>query len=414
MGRVPYSSEVSGTKGETPGDSVILPAQEADGDPDVSIVMPCLNEAPSLPKAVETAVVALKTLREEGFSGEIVVSDNGSDDGSREVAGGLGCRVVEARERGYGGALRAGIAACRGKYVVMGDADASYDFRESVPMVGKLAEGYDVCMGTRFKGRILPGAMPWKNRWIGNPLLTGILNLFFRTGFSDAHCGMRAFTKEAFGRMKLTSAGMEFASEMAVKVALEGLKRTEVPVTLRPDGRDRPPHLRPWRDGWRHLKFLLVYSPLWCFLIPSILAMAFGLGLLIALLFTSPGENFRIGPIWFGDHWLMIAAAAIILGHHLWLSGMTGLVYFAQRLEVPAHRFAAFANRFMTVENMCLLGAVLSVSGLSIVGYVVLKWTEANFGALNMTRVMTLGVTLLTTGVQSFFGGFLLSLVKGE
>jgi len=414
MGRVPCRSKVCEVKWEIPGDNVIISAHDADGDPDVSIVMPCLNEADSLPKAVETAAAALKALRENGFSGEVVVSDNGSDDGSLEVAGCLGCRVVHARDRGYGSALRAGIAACRGKYVVMGDSDASYDFRESVPMVRKLADGYDICMGTRFKGRILPGAMPWKNRWIGNPILTGVLNLFFRTGFSDAHCGMRAFTKEAFGRMKLTSPGMEFASEMAVKAALAGLKRAEVPVTLYPDGRDRRPHLRPWRDGWRHLKFLLVYSPLWCFIIPSFLAMAFGLGLLIALLFTSPGENFWIGPVWFGDHWLMIATAAIILGHHLWLSGMTGLVYFAKRLDVPTSRFAALAERFMTVENMCLLGTILSVCGLSIVGYVVIKWTEANFGAINMMRAMTLGVTLLTVGVQSFFSGFLVSLTRQE
>jgi glycosyltransferase involved in cell wall biosynthesis len=386
----------------------------ASTNPDVSIVMPCLNEAGSLPQAVETAGIALNLLREQGLSGEIVVSDNGSSDGSPELAERLGCRLVYVRDKGYGSALRAGISACQGKYVVMGDSDASYDFRESVPMVRKLAEGYDICMGSRFKGRIVPGAMPWKNRWIGNPFLTGVLNLFFRTGFSDAHCGMRAFTRDAFARMRLTSPGMEFASEMAVKAALTGLKRTEVPVTLYPDGRDRAPHLRPWRDGWRHLKFLLVYSPLWCFIIPSFLAMAFGLGLLIALLFTPPGENFYIGPIWFGDHWLMIAAAAIILGHHLWLSGMTGLVYFSKRLDAPANRFGVFAKRFMTVEDMCLLGTVLGMCGLAIVGCVVARWTESNFGAINMRRAMTLGVTLFTVGVQSFFGGFLLSLVKDE
>jgi glycosyltransferase involved in cell wall biosynthesis len=385
---------------------------EAVTNPDVSIVMPCLNEADSLPKAVGTAVLALKLLREQGLSGEIVVTDNGSSDGSQELAGRLGCRVVLAQDKGYGSALRAGIAACRGKYIVMGDSDASYDFRESVPMVRKLAEGYDICLGTRFKGTILPGAMPWKNQWIGNPVLTGVLNLFFRTGFSDAHCGMRGFTRDAFRRMNLTSSGMEFASEMAVKATLAGLRRTEVPVTLHADGRARPPHLRPWRDGWRHLRFLLVYSPLWCFIIPSFLAMAFGLSLLIALLLTPPGKNFWVGRIWFGDHWLMIAAAAIILGHHLWLSGMTGLVYFAKRLDVPMNRFGVFAKTFMTVENMCLLGTVLSVCGLSIVGYVVIKWTEANFGIINMTRAMTFGVTLFTIGVQSFFGGFLLSLVK--
>lgn len=385
---------------------------EAATNPDVSIMMPCLNEADSLPKAVGTAVLALKLLREQGLSGEIIIADNGSSDGSQELAERLGCRVVLAQDKGYGSALRAGIAACRGRYIVMGDSDASYDFCESVPMVRKLAEGYDICLGTRFKGRIMAGAMPWKNQWIGNPVLTGVLNLFFRTGFSDAHCGMRGFTRDAFRRMNLTSSGMEFASEMAVKATLAGLKRTEVPVTLHADGRDRRPHLRPWRDGLRHLKFLLVYSPLWCFIIPSFLAMAFGLGLLIALLFTPPGEVFRIGPLWFGDHWLMIASAAIILGYHLWLSGTTGLVYFSRKLGQPENGFATFAERCMTVENMCLLGTVLIMCGLSIIGYVVAKWTQANFGAMNMTRAMTLGVTLSTIGVQTFVAGFLLSLVK--
>jgi hypothetical protein len=201
---------------------------------------------------------------------------------------------------------------------------------------------------------------------------------------------------------------------MAVKAALTGLRRTELPVTLYHDGRDRRPHLRPWRDGWRHLRFLLVYSPLWCFIIPSFLAMALGLGLLIALLLTPPGKNFLVGPFWFGDHWLMIAAGAMILGHHLWLSGMTGLVHFSRRIDIPANRFSAFAKRFMTVEDMCLLGTILSLSGLAIVGYVIFKWTEASFGAINMGRAMTLGVTVFTIGVQSFFGGFLLSLVKDE
>ncbi|MCJ7722382.1 glycosyltransferase family 2 protein, partial [Candidatus Bathyarchaeota archaeon] len=298
--------------------------------------------------------------------------------------------------------------------VVMGDSDATYDFRESVAMVEKLAEGYDVCMGSRFRGKIMPGAMPWKNRWIGNPVLTGILNLFFRSGISDAHCGLRAFTKEAFNKMELTSPGMEFASEMVVKAALMNLKRTEISVTLLPDKRDRPPHLRPWRDGWRHLKFLLVYSPLWCFIIPSLIAVGFGALLLTALLFTPPEENFWIGPIWFGDHWLIIAASSIIVGYHLWISGMTAIVYFSRKLSTLPNRFVFFANRFMTIENMCLVGTVLIFFGLAVVGYVFTKWTKVDFGRLNMMRLMTLGVTMLTIGIQSFFSGFLLSLVKQD
>jgi glycosyltransferase involved in cell wall biosynthesis len=383
-------------------------------NPDISFVMPCLNEALTLPKAVETAREAARELENRGLTSEIIISDNGSTDGSPDIARQHGCQVVLASAKGYGKALIAGISACRGKYIVMGDSDASYDFRESVAMVQKLSEGYDVCMGTRLKGKIMPGAMPWKNRWIGNPILTGILNLFFRSGFSDAHCGLRAFTREAFEKMEPTSPGMEFASEMVVKAALLNLKRTEVPVTLHPDRRGRAPHLRPWRDGWRHLKFLLVYSPLWCFIIPSLLAVGFGSLLLIALLLTPPDKNFWIGPIWFGDHWLIVAASAIILGYHLWISGMTAIVYFSSKLSSPPNRFVSFANRFMTIGNMCLVGSTLILVGLTAVGYVFVRWTEAGFGQLNMIRLMTLGVTLFTIGVQSFFSGFLVSMMKED
>ena len=383
-------------------------------NPDVSIVMPCMNEALTLPKAIETATEALRELETKGLTGEIVISDNDSTDNSRDIACKLGCRVVHVSAKGYGNALITGIAACRGKYVVMGDSDATYDFRESVEMVEKLVEGYDICMGSRFKGKIMPGAMPWKNRWIGNPVLTRILNLFFRSGFSDAHCGLRAFTNEAFKKMELTSPGMEFASEMVVKAALMNLKRTEVPVILHPDKRGRPPHLRPWRDGWRHLKFLLVYSPLWCFLIPSLLSMGFGVLLLAALLVTPPGEVFRIGPFWFGDHWLIVAASAIIVGYHLWISGMTAVVYFSRKLSSPPNRFISFANSFMTIGNMCLVGSTLILVGIVDIGYVFVRWTEAGFGQLNMIRLMTLGVTLLTIGIQSFFSGFLVSLMKED
>jgi hypothetical protein len=214
--------------------------------------------------------------------------------------------------------------------------------------------------------------------------------------------------------MELTSPGMEFASEMVVKAALMNLKRTEVPVTLHPDNRGRPPHLRPWRDGWRHLKFLLVYSPLWCFIIPSLLAVGFGSILLVALLFTPPDENFWLGPIWFGDHWLILAASAIILGYHLWISGMTAVVYFSRRLSTLPNKFISFTNSFMTIENMCLIGAILVLVGLVAVGYVFVKWTAVGFGQINMIRLMTLGVTLLTIGIQSFFSGFLVSIIKED
>lgn len=389
-------------------------ASDINENPDVSIVMPCMNEAESLPEAIDTAKATLCQLEEKGFTGEIVICDNGSTDGSPDIARQHGCQLVFASAKGYGNALISGISACHGKYIVMGDSDASYDFLESVAMVQRLSEGYDLCMGTRLKGKIMPGAMPWKNRWIGNPALTGILNLFFRSGFSDAHCGLRAFTREAFEKMELTSPGMEFASEMVVKAALAGMKCTEVAVTLHPDKRRRRPHLRPWRDGWRHLKFLLLYSPLWCFIVPSLLAVAFGSLLLTALLLTPPDKNFWIGPIWFGDHWLIVAASAIILGYHLWISGMTAIVYFSRKLSSPPNRFVSFANRFMKIGNMCIVGTTLILIGLTAVGYVFTRWTQAGFGQLNMMRLMTLGVTLQTIGVQSFFSGFLVSMMKEE
>jgi glycosyltransferase involved in cell wall biosynthesis len=240
---------------------------------DVSIVMPCLNEARWLPVCIANAREALALMQGElGLSGEIVIADNGSHDGSQRVARAEGARVVEVERRGYGAALRGGFENARGEYLVMGDADGSYDFRNAVTLVRRLTQGADFCVGSRFKGRIEPGAMPWKNRYIGNPLLTGALNLFFQAGVTDAHCGLRALTRECFRRLELTGAGMEFASEMIIKAALRKEKIVEAPVTLSRDLRDRPPHLRPWRDGWRHLRYLLMLSPAWAFAMPAALA----------------------------------------------------------------------------------------------------------------------------------------------
>ena len=224
---------------------------------DVTILMPCLNESKTLSLCITSARAALDELQPLGLTGEILISDNGSTDGSQKIASDLGVRTVTCLEPGYGNALISGARAARGRYIVMGDADASYDFKEAVPMVLKLRDGYDVCLGSRFKGRIAPGAMPWKNRFIGNPLLTGLLNLFYRSGLSDAHCGLRAVTRQAFDRMSLNCPGMEFASEMVVKACLQNLKRAEVPVTLYKDLRGRSPHLKPWSDGKRHVRFLL-------------------------------------------------------------------------------------------------------------------------------------------------------------
>jgi glycosyltransferase involved in cell wall biosynthesis len=262
---------------------------------DVTILMPCLDERITLPACIDTAEEAVRRLAEQGLTAEILISDNGSADGSHASARLRGCRVTECATRGYGAALIHGIRAARGRFVVMGDSDASYDFREGVPMVAKLAHGYDICMGNRFTGTIIPGAMPPMNRYIGNPALSGVLNLFFSSGVGDAHSGLRAFRRDAALGLQLVSPGMEFASELVVKAALKGLKMTELPITLHPDGRDRKPHLRPWRDGWRHLRFLLALSPRWLFIIPSTTLLIVAMVIALVVL-SAPGGQIRSHP----------------------------------------------------------------------------------------------------------------------
>src|ERR1051325_447175 len=233
---------------------------------EVSVVMPCLNEAETLQVCIEKAQASL---RELGVAGEVIVADNGSTDGSQEIAERLGARVIPVAAKGYGNALMGGILAARGTYVIMGDADDSYDFANLRPFLDKLRQGCDLVMGNRFQGGIKPGAMPPLHKYLGNPILTGIGRLLFHSPCGDFHCGLRGFDKEAVGGMELRTTGMEFASEMVVKATLHGMRITEVPTTLSPDGRSRPPHLRSWRDGWRHLRFLLLYSPRWLFLYPG-------------------------------------------------------------------------------------------------------------------------------------------------
>ncbi len=249
---------------------------------EVSIVMPCLNEAETLAACIEKAQRAIDG---GGLSAEIVVADNGSDDGSQVIARELGARVVEVKRKGYGSALIGGVEAARGRFIVMGDADDSYDFAAIGPFVEKLREGFELVVGNRFQGGIEPGAMPWSHRWIGNPFLTRISRIFFHSPVGDTHCGLRGFTKDAFERMRLRATGMEFASEMVIKASLKGMRIVEVPVVLHPDGRSRPPHLRTWRNGWRHLRFMLLFSPRWLFLYPGLLLAGtlMALGGLVAL-----------------------------------------------------------------------------------------------------------------------------------
>src|SRR3954469_17877261 len=280
------------------------PAAEADAC-EVSVVMPCLNEARTVGVCVAKAKRCLEQL---GVRGEVVVADNGSTDGSQALARAAGARVVAAERRGYGAALQAGIAVARGRFVIMGDADDSYDFTDLGPFLDRLRAGDDLVMGNRFKGGIKPGAMPWLHRYVGNPILTGILNLFFRTPIRDAHCGLRGFRKAAYEQLRLTTPGMEFASEMVVRSCLHGQKISEVPTTLSPDGRDRPPHLRSFRDGWRHLRFLLLLCPMWLYLVPAVVLSVVGLGLLAWL---TPGPRSLGGPV-LDVHSMMLGSLCVI------------------------------------------------------------------------------------------------------
>lgn len=379
---------------------------------DVTIVMPCLNEASWLPACVANAKEALEALHLDlGFSGEIIVADNGSTDGSQLIARALGVRVVDVQRRGYGAALVGGLEAAGGTYLVIGDADGSYDFRESVAMVRHLAAGADLCMGSRFKGRIDKGAMPWKNRYIGNPALTFILNLFFRAGISDAHCGLRALTKSCLERLELTGRGMEFASELIIKAALKRLRIVEVPVTLSRDLRDRPPHLRPWRDGWRHLRYLLMLSP-WAFATPSLLAAASGLAIWIC---AGLAPVFGLGDdIPFGNYWIILAAAMLGLGH---IGGLlSAAIYLCGRRQgyrnPPALELKI--GSWLSLEAMLLTGGIVFLAGLAVLIFILAYWSEHRYLAISNMLPPVIGTTLMVIGAQNALGGFLLAVATGN
>lgn len=405
----------AGHLGASSGDPVDHSAPLAERTVDVTIVFPCLNEAQTLPHCIDNARSALEMLEPDGLTGEIVVADNGSTDGSHEIAVSLGARVVPVAARGYGNALRGGIAGALGRYVVMGDCDGSYDIREAVPMVRQLCQGYDLCLGTRLRGRILPGAMPWKNRHIGNPVLTGVLNLLFRSGLSDAHCGLRAVTKEAADRLHLTSEGMEFASEMVIKAALLDLKRTELPITLHPDRRDRAPHLRPWRDGWRHLRYLFMLSPIWLFMVPAAALSLFGLTLLGLLLTRPEGETMvRLGPAWIGPHWLPLAGAALSISHMLILFGVAAQFYGSREGYRPPLSMSGLMRRLLSLEGSLALGLGMIVAGGAAAAGIAGAWAGSGFGSLDRLPELTAATALLGIGVQQVFGGFLLSVICGN
>ena len=364
---------------------------------EVSFVLPCLNEAETLEGCI---AAARRCIQAGGLSAEIVVADNGSTDGSREIAARCGARVVPVAERGYGSALAGGFAGARGRYLVMADADGSYDLAAALPFVERLRAGYDLVMGSRLRGRILPGAMPRKNRLIGNPVLSGIGRLLFRTPVSDFHCGMRALTRAAFDRLDLRTTGMEFASEMVVKASLQGMRIAEVPIDLHPDGRSRPPHLRPWRDGWRHLRFMLLLSPLWALFVPGVVLTALGL-VLGALVAFGP---LRAGSVVFDVHTLVLASLMTIVGYQAVTVSLAVRIYgLVEALGVPSPLLER-AFRHLTFERGLVAGALAAVVGVGLIGRVAFGWAAAGFGPLDLAQTIRptiVGATLAALGTQT-------------
>jgi glycosyltransferase involved in cell wall biosynthesis len=379
---------------------------------DVSIVMPCLNEQASLGHCIAVARRALDLLEaRHAMTGEIVIADNASTDGSQELARGLGARVVTVTRRGYGAAVCGGFEAARGRYLVMGDADGSYDFLDAVPMVEALMNGADICMGSRFQGDIKPGAMPWKNRYIGNPILTGILNLLFRSDVDDAHCGLRALTKSCFERLRLDGAGMEFASEMIIKAALLNQRLAQIPVTLWPDQRGRPPHLRPWRDGWRHLRYLLMLSPYWLFAIPAGLLAAASLAILmtVAVGWLSNAEATR-----FGNYWAILAGASLTLSHIGIVLALAGQLYGIREHYRRAPDWLVALSPWLTLEAMLIAGFAATLFGLSILTGVFLYWSAHGLAPIANVFPAVAGTCAVAIGMQNVLGGFLLAIVSGN
>ena len=392
-----------------------MPLKEQDGAAgaglEVSILMPCLNEAETIAGCVREALAALAAAE---VAGEVLVADNGSSDGSPALARAAGARVVEVAGRGYGNALAGGIAAAKGRYVLMGDADGSYDFGELPRFLGALRGGADLAMGCRLPaggGRILPGAMPWKHRWIGNPLLTFLGRLFFTAPIHDFHCGLRAFRREALLGLGLQCPGMEYASEMVVRATFARLVVTEVPVTLRPDGRSRPPHLRSWRDGWRHLRFMLLFSPRWLYLMPG-LALA---GLSLALFLRLMLGPWTVGGVTFDVNSLILASAGLVAGVQTVLLGMLAKASAVQLGIVPPSPPLSRLQQLRPVELGIGCGLALMLLGLGYLLWALQHWRATGFGELTPNagvRIVVPAVTAAALGLQFAFSGFALAVLE--
>jgi glycosyltransferase involved in cell wall biosynthesis len=383
-------------------------AEPAPAPCELTILMPCLNEAETVARCITKARAFL--IR-SGIVGEVLVADNGSTDDSPRIAEGLGARIMHVTEKGYGSALRAGIRAARGRYVIMGDADDSYDFSRLADFVAQLRAGYQLVMGNRFLGGIAPGAMPALHRYLGNPLLSAIGRRFFRSPCGDFHCGLRGFERAAVLALDLQSSGMEFASEMVVKATIRHLRIAEVPTRLSPDGRSRRPHLRSWRDGWRHLRFLLLFSPRWLFLLPGATVSVAGLAMMIWLL---PGPR-HVAGVTLDIHTLFYAALAVVVGIHSMLFWVFAKVYgMREGIVPPDPRFTAIM-RVVTLEIGLIVGGVLLLFGLALGVYALNAWGSVEFAVLSPERAMRLVIpsgTAILLAFQIASGAFFVSVLE--
>lgn len=381
-------------------------AQPVDA-PIASVVMPCLDEEKTLPGCI---AAARRGIAAAGIAGEVIVVDNGSRDRSVAVAEAAGARVVRCERKGYGNALRAGFAAARGRFILMGDADQSYDFAELPRFFREIEAGHELVMGTRLRGRIEPGAMPPLHRYLGNPVLSFILRLLFRAPVSDAHCGLRAFTKDAVVRMDLRTGGMELASEIVIKAAAAGLRIGEIPITLHRDARDRPPHLRSFRDGWRHLRYMLMMAPNWLFFLPGFSSLLAG-ALLVGLLLPGPRP---LGTVTFDVHTMLVGMALVLLGVYLVLLGCFVKAFsYTERLGPGGSGFAR-ALRRVQLEHGLLAGGILVAVGFAGDAWFLARWLDAGAGRLDAgatLRPAILYTTLLVAGLQVVFGAFFLSML---
>ena len=383
---------------------------QREGDLELTILMPCLNEAETIAVCVEKAIAYLTRAN---VNGEVLIADNGSTDGSQEIATKLGARVVPVKERGYGAALLGGIAAARGKYIIMGDADDSYDFSALDPFVERLREGYELVMGNRFAGGIAPGAMPPLHRLLGNPVLSFIGRLLFKIPVRDFHCGMRGFNVASIRKLDLVTSGMEFASEMVIRSGLEALRMTEVPTTLSVDGRSRPPHLKTWRDGWRHLKLLLMYSPKWLFVFPGLVLLAMGAALM-ALLWVGP---FAISQNLVLDSNSYAAACFMaIAGTQLLSFGVIARNYASLTGMLPRGARSDLIARIATTDTVVRVGGVVLAIGVAIFAYAVWAWSKVGFGDLtgmpHIPRAVMSGLSFIVIAIQLGFGAFMIGILR--